>query len=449
MNDLTPRETGALDRRVGKALAVAGGTVVTLALGMVSVAYWGAGGGMGAIGGSGASGDVSFSYSAPNAPTLSRNVLSDSSVVLTTNAFAGSGDDTHLQTIYQVDTINGDWSTLNVADTLNGAGLTLDSLFSGMTKDGTFKARAIHEGTNGGESAWSDSVTILLISPSGFNVDYVCDHTYALGDSIPALKGGPNDDPSNCTNDFSGSNLTRLDIIDTLPGTTGWPFPRMVQVEWSGTYSSLMLQLDPGSWTGSGLDTLDVGEYQFWMMYDYVTQEVGELYDGHWFHQGSNVSPTEYPWVWRMNGSVQSDSTYSTRFGVALQCTGCGGRGRGYYTWPDSHTHVLYRREHRIFRSHLDSTQVDVRVYDAIADTLVASSVDFVCAVDCTGGDYLGEYKAAMTINPKVWRAYERGNNGPQFQPSSSQYSYLGPIAFKISSDSSAWIGQYVYPGGD
>jgi hypothetical protein len=96
---------------------------------------------------------------APAKPTLDVVPL-DTAANLTTSSFAGSAGDTHDSTVWQIDTVTGNFSTpkwSGLGDSLTsytraGASLPLGS-------GGVYMVRTRHVGSTGGASPWSDTDT--------------------------------------------------------------------------------------------------------------------------------------------------------------------------------------------------------------------------------------------------------------------------------------------------
>lgn len=130
--------------------------------------------------GTGTGGGGSFSYGAPNTPTSSVAVLEgDTAAIVTGSAFVGSGDDTMDSLAVQVDTAGGDFSSPQYLNSTRNTTDVADTTYA-LDAGAIAKARVRYHGTNGGWSAWSDTVqftaTFLWLAnlPSGLTevVDY-------------------------------------------------------------------------------------------------------------------------------------------------------------------------------------------------------------------------------------------------------------------------------------
>jgi len=132
------------------------GLAVTGAIGVLALSVWGGIGGIGSAGGV-----VSAATGPPSTPIVSVVVVSDTSAIVISSAFNGVGADTHLRSLFQIDTITGTWATPKWLDT-TGAVLR-DTAYTGIDSGGVYKTRVKHEATTGGWGSYSDSVTFTAV----------------------------------------------------------------------------------------------------------------------------------------------------------------------------------------------------------------------------------------------------------------------------------------------
>ena len=104
----------------------------------------------GAKDGAGSVPPAAASYGAPNTPVIAAVVFDDSSVYTTANAFVGSLDDSIDYTVFEYDSLRGDFSTAPIlVDTqtyASGHVLRSDTLINAALSGDTLKVRALHHG---------------------------------------------------------------------------------------------------------------------------------------------------------------------------------------------------------------------------------------------------------------------------------------------------------------
>lgn len=428
------------------------------------VKYWPTGGGPGA------------GYDAPDAPTIATVVLSDTSAYFTASPFSGSLDDSVEYTIFELDTLGGDFTyTADTQTVATGHPLRSDTILtfpSGGTP--TWMVRAKHGGLASGlESAYSATDTFTVEVEGSYLDTWMCDWSYGItadastfADSLDTWLGQANGNDgtsgaNGCYDAVSGTGyrwIAETLAKPSLANSHAWPteMTNVYRVAWDSTYSadsgsSFLLQVD------NAVDTVEVGQYKYHRLYDYRTNEPGEEMSGHWYHGGTNASGGNYPGViQKSEGTLASDSSYLAEANVGIQCisVNCGGRGAGGYRLesPDKlKTFHLYRREIRAYRFHADSISYAYRVYDGTTGTLLYDQDDFVCfsgsdsGFECEEGvDVLGSgptYNGAFEL---YWTgAHEIGNNGTSEQPTTRRHTYFGGLAIATSESSNAWIGAY------
>lgn len=261
-------------------------TAIGAALVMGAVGIFGGGGlsavlsSVSGIGGGTAGGG--FEYGAPNTPTLTAVVPTDTSVLVNASAFSGSGDDTQDSTTWQLDTLGGDFSapivSIVTADSLTayrGAGLGASIP---LTTDSLYQLRARYKGTNGGWSEYSavDTFTAtaagdgLAYLPAGWALvsdEPMNDTAFVTGDGDQSEMVGnflvtDETDSAPCAGSGSGGRLTGFSITDRVLDSIDAPGMRSPPWVWTMTYppglgggGCIKFRIDPDDGNGPAAAT--------------------------------------------------------------------------------------------------------------------------------------------------------------------------------------------------
>lgn len=310
-----------------------------------------------------------------------------------------------------------------------------------------------------------DSIPVTA-SPPGTEgeLDWFCDWSYGLGRSDAALMGQANGNDhvsgfGECFDGWTAVSGSPIEVVPvpTLPNGQNWPngMTNVLRVAWrdDGGSTTQMVQCD-SCWVPPA-----IGEYMFHRLYEYREVPPGERMDGHFYHAGNNDErPSEYATlVWKGVGSVRSDSTYSLQVGPGVQCSGCGGRGGGFFQSDGKYRmYRLHRIENRWHRVSATRMRLNTRVYDGTTDAPVLSGRDLLCNSGSSNGkcagaggygvDTLGQYLTEYSLIDG-WHSIELGNNGTYPTSRNTTYQWIGGVAVRVSADPDAWIGPYPVPG--
>lgn len=424
-----------------------------------------------------ASSTSAVSYAAPNTPTHDAVAFAPTgdSLRILGSAFSGSGDDTQDSMAIQVDTAGGDFSSPQYFNDTIGAVIT--DTVTAIDSGAVVVSRIAYKGTNGGWSAWSDSLSTTMATGVGV-LTWFCDQRYAIGDSTGALYGLPQNGtvptdstPAECYNTNTADPNQGTVVINS--GVSQHSFPSGLTNVDSISFcqagdgcGSMMKKLGGNAVTL--IDSIDINGYGFYRHYIRSLIPTGEGINAHYYHVGNNEQSgsVDYAQWWYQTGSIQSDSGYSNGPAIFPNASGYG-RGGGLfepYGGFEFKTHHTYRIEHRWHRFKADSARVQVRVYNE-SGSLVATGADFRCSVSesdqCSlggtipgtpGADTVGQYPVLFNSTARdLTRMIEVGDNGNDpSDPSPTAYQIIGGLAIRMSTTATDWIGAYgVSPEGN
>jgi len=201
---------------------------------------------------------------------------------------------------------------------------------------------------------------------------------------------------------------------------------------------SKMLKVDTTT-----LAEISTGESLFYRWEDMIDLASGECFNAHLVHGGVGDTPGAY--VFRQFLASQCTGT---TYGASVQpWAGYNASGAGTGRFDPGNTtfsfNTVYRWEFRVYRTHADSGKMDAKVTRISDETLIASSVDFLCQSSCGGsvGDALGA--KTFYLPSASWKdltGFELGNNGNDGTDSVGEW-YVANWAIAIETDSSNWIG--------
>lgn len=260
-------------------VAVGGSLAILGTLGVLS--FWGAGVGLGG-GRVGTGTTSSFSYSAPNAPTVDAQFIDSSTVKVILSAFVGSGDATHDSTHIQIDRVGGNFSS-PLVDSISGAVL-IDTLQSNanLKFDTTYivRARVKANPNKGGWSAY-DSVTYVNTSQ---NVFFACQWPTTGSTSAAVQDCG--------TNDWSNTSYVNASSTFTVVASTGLDFPttNVLSVSSANTASASLWMTKAQGY----VDTMVVGDTISRRFYFRVAMPDGADPNYHATHDGVTGSNEDH-----------------------------------------------------------------------------------------------------------------------------------------------------------
>jgi hypothetical protein len=296
--------------------------------------------------------------------------------------------------------------------------------------------------------AQSPAATVTVTVGSSTNVgglDWYSDWRTGTGDTQTVLYDGGRFNRRLCGGIVAGG-FDWDDLLDVVPAG-----PQMVP---AGVSSALRITYHDGGVDACNMLAADqawrtpgVGEYLYSRIYLYADIDVGEEAVGHWFHHGSNAAGNDYPFFWSgQDTGVAADSSFAVWAAVG-PAGGVSGPGHGSFG-TRLKTHRLYRLETRIHRTHADSLQFDVRVYQG--STLVRTGGDFKCqSGPCGyGTQSVNQYRVHYT-GQRGLNSLEVGNNGPAQQPVGQAYRYVSGVAIRVSGSPNDWIGTYPVVGAE
>lgn len=312
----------------------------------------------------------------PPATPLVSGVGTDTSVILSSSAFSGAGSDTHLSTVWELDTLGGDWTATVWRDS-SAVRLVLDSLggitagASVLTTGVTYKARARHCGTTGGCGQFSDSVQVTATA-SGNEVLFFSDWSTATGSTAAALLDQNKSEPWTAS---WGSNFTSgAAVVDSASAEcSGWRTENVLQMSAPNAVGQVYVLPQDGL-----LDTLANGESRFYrlsvcMVSNNFNQTHG-VQDGVTTTYNSSASVGSTFW--------QDATSGAGAWRLAFHMVDLGANDN---TWWEPATALkdslkvgtVYRVEWQV-RATSDTTfTLHARVYDEASNTLLLTDPDF------------------------------------------------------------------------
>lgn len=232
------------------------------------------------------------SFDPPATPTIDATVLSDSSAVLIGSVFNGDGADTHNASIFQVDTIDGDWSTPVWADTTGAQ--ESDTVYT-LMDGGSYKGRVAYSGTGGGYSSFSDSVafTPVGVPVPAFSQEWDYADSAAFRNASDLTHRCSPDWP-NCV---GGSAISTTSFVSGLSGTPwgGTKAARTTYASASRATSSPWNESDVFSqvrWDLAGGTNTDHIVIRGWLRFSHADSVVGDTVT--WSHLTGGMQKTYF-----------------------------------------------------------------------------------------------------------------------------------------------------------